>query len=153
MINPVGNPVDIKYVQYPTPQYMPKKQYNYIKFDENKTDMFVRQGEKALPYLEEIVKYSQNEAQLTETLYILNRMLDNGTKGIDKMYPSLSRLNSSKSPYLQTFLAGIYRKTQVPDAFGVLLNFLIQNSLSKSATVPFDPNEEIGGAILSYLSK
>ncbi len=152
MIQSIGNPVNVKYVPYPTPQFAPKKQDNYIRFDENKTDLYVRQGEKALPYLNEILKYSQNEVQLTEALYILNRMHDAGTKGIDKMYPTLSRLNCTQSPYIQTFLAGIYRKTRVPDAFGPLFSMLIQNSLKPVSTVPFDPNEEIGGAILSYFS-
>ena len=80
-------------------------------------------------------------------------MLDNGTKGIDKMYPVFAKFNNTKSPNIQTFLAGIYRKTQVPDAFGPLVKMLIQNSLKpQPANQTFDPNEEIGGAILSYLS-
>lgn len=51
------------------------------------------------------------------------------------------------------FLAGIYRKIQVPDAFGPLVNMLIKNSIDPpNPNQTFDPNEEIGGAILSYLS-
>ena len=68
------------------------------------------------------------------------------------MYPTLSRFNETKSPNIQTFLAGIYRKTQVPDAFGPLVKMLIQNSLNPQPNDIFDPNEEIGGAILSYVS-
>ena len=77
-------------------------------------------------------------------------MIENGTKGVDKMYPALARFNNTKSPYIQTFLAGIYRKTQVPDAFGPLVKMLVQNSI-KPQPAPFDPNEEIGGAILEYV--
>ena len=62
-----------------------------------------------------------------------------------------SRFNNTTSPNIQTYLAGIYRKTQVPDAFGPLVKMLIQNSL-RPQTSNFDPNEEIGGAILSYIS-
>ena len=41
----------------------------------------------------------------------------------------------------------------MPDAFGPLVKMLIQNSLQPmDKNAPFDPNEEIGGAILSYLS-
>ena len=116
-------------------------------------DYFVKQKENALPYLSNILSYSNNEAQITETLYIIDRMLDNGTKGIDKMYPIFSRFNNTDSPNIQTFLAGIYRKTQVPDAFGPLVKMLIQNSLKpNNSNQTFDANEEIGGAILSYLS-
>ena len=100
-----------------------------------------------------ILTHSNHEAQITETLYILDRMIDNGTKGIDKLYPIFSRFNNTNSPNIQTFLAGIYRKIQVPDAFGPLVKMLIQNSLQPhNPQQTFDPNEEIGGAILSYLS-
>ncbi len=132
--------------------HLPTMQRNYTIFDKNKVDYFVKQKEQALPYLNEILLHSYNEPQITETLYILDRMLENGTKGIDKMYPALSRFNNTNSPNIQTFLAGIYRKTQVPDAFGPLVSMLIQNSLKPCRNMAFDPNEEIGGAILSYIS-
>lgn len=132
---------------------MPNRQRNYCVFDQNKVDYFVKQRENALPYLTNILATTQDEAQITETLYIMDRMIDNGTQGIDKLYPVFARFNNTQSPNIQTFLAGIYRKIQVPDAFGPLVRMLIQNSL-KPANVnqTFDPNEEIGGAILSYVS-
>ncbi len=143
---------------YP-PQYicascqLPTPTRNYAIFDKNEVDYFVKQKEQALPYLTDILAHSNNEAQVTETLYIIDRMLDNGTKGIDKLYPVFSRFNNTDSPNIQTFLAGIYRKTQVPDAFGPLVKMLIQNSMqNQNKNQPFDPNEEIGGAILSYIS-
>lgn len=134
-----------------TPTILPYGNLHYTWVDPKKVEFFVNQGEKSLPYLADIIAHSNNEVQLTETLYILNSMIDNGVKGVDKMYPALSRLNNTTSPNVQTFLAGIYRKTQVPDAFGPLVKMLIQNSL-KPQTSNFDPNEEIGGAILSYLN-
>lgn len=130
---------------------LPSPQRNYCLFNEDKVDFFVKQKESALPYIKEILKNSNNEAQITETLYILNRMHDSGTKGIDKMYPLLSRFNNTNSPNIQTFLAGIYRKIQVPDAFGPLVAMLIRNSLNPQPAC-FDANEEVGGAILSYIS-
>ena len=99
---------------------MPTPQRNYCIFDQNRVDCFVKQRENSLPYLADILVHSNNEQQIVETLYTLNRMLDNGVKGIDKMYPVLSRFNNTTSPNIQTFLAGIYRKTQVPDGFGPL---------------------------------
>ena len=130
---------------------LPQGSRNYTLFDQNKVDCFVSQKETALPYLTDILIHSNNEAQITETLYIIDRMADEGVKGIDKMYPVLSRFNNTTSPNIQTFLAGIYRKIQVPDAFGPLVKMLIQNSL-RPQTSNFDPNEEIGGAILAYIS-
>lgn len=139
------------YMPCASPCRLPQGSRNYAIFDRNKVDCFVSQKEAALPYLADILIHSNNEAQITETLYIIDRMADEGVKGIDKMYPALSRFNNTTSPNIQTFLAGIYRKTQVPDAFGPLVKMLIQNSL-RPQTSNFDPNEEIGGTILSYIS-
>ena len=146
-IQPVNN-IQQRYM----PTQMPDIRRNYIMVDNNKVDTFVKQGENALPYISDVLQHSNNETQITETLYILDRMIDGGVKNIDKMYPVLSRFNNAKSPNIQTFLAGIYRKIQVPDAFGPLVKMLVQNSLNPNPSPFFDPNEEIGGAILSYIS-
>ena len=140
------------YIQPVNSFSMPNKNRNYCVADNNKVQFFVNEKERALPYLNDILIHSNNEQQITETLYILDRMIDAGTKDVDKMYPTLSRFNETKSPNIQTFLAGIYRKTQVPDAFGPLVKMLVQNSLNPKPNDIFDPNEEIGGAILSYVS-
>ena len=131
--------------------FLPSGSRNYTVVSPEKVDYFVKCRENALPYLSEILENSNNETQITETLYILDRMLDAKVEGIDKMYPVLARFNDTKSPNIQTFLAGIYRKTQVPDAFGPLVKMLVQNSIHPPKS-NFDPNEEIGGAILSYLN-
>ena len=131
---------------------MPAKDRNYCCFDEIKVMYCLSQKEKALPVLDNILKSTDDEKQVSESLYIVNRMLDNGVKGVDKMYPTFARFNDTKSPNVQTFLAGIYRKTKVPDAFGPLMNMLIKNSINPpDKSCGFDPNEEIGGAILDYL--
>ena len=146
-IQPVNN-IQQRYM----PTQMPDIRRNYITVDNNKVDTFVKQGENALPYISDVLQHSNNETQITETLYILDRMIDGGVKNIDKMYPVLSRFNNAKSPNIQTFLAGIYRKIQVPDAFGPFVKMLMLNALNPNPTPFFDPNEEIGGAILSYIS-
>lgn len=153
-IQPLYNNIYIQPVYQPA-QYsaiqMPEGKRNYIIADKNKVDFFVKRKEIALPVISNILSRSNNEAEITENLYILDRMLENGTKGIDKMYPVLSRFNNTNSPNIQTFLAGIYRKTQVPDAFGPLIAMLLRNSINPPQS-NFDPNEEVGGAILSYIS-
>ena len=130
----------------------PNETRNYCIVYESKVDLFVKIDKYALPLISETLQKSNNEAEVTENLYILDRMLDSGCQNIDKMYPVLSRFNNTKSPNIQTFLAGIYRKIQVPDAFGPLVKMLIQNSINPMGSPYFDANEEIGGAILSYLS-
>ena len=149
-IQSINNYYNCKY-SAPCTVIQPTVHQNYCQFNQTKADYFVKQKELGLPYLKEVLKNSNNEDQITESLYILDGMIDNGTKGIDKMYPVLSRFNKTRSANIQTFLAGIYRKIQVPDAFGPLVSMLIQNSINPQKSV-FDPNEEIGGAILSYLS-
>lgn len=131
---------------------LPNQYKNYCVACPVKVDMFVKMDKYALPLINDTLQKSNDEAEITESLYILDRMIDAGTKDVDKMYPILSRFNNTKSPNIQTFLAGIYRKIQVPDAFGPLVKMLVQNSLNPNPSQFFDPNEEIGGAILSYVS-
>ena len=120
--------------------------------------------------IEEIKNSLENpatEEEVIEDLYELNLMLDEGNKEVAELYPTLSKYNNTTSPNVQTFLAGIYRKTKIPDAFGPLVAMLIRNSIAQSVGAahvnnksanpiylppPFDPNEEIGGAILDYLA-
>lgn len=130
---------------------MPNQYRNYCKFNEIKVMYYLSQKEKALPVIENKLMKSSDEKDVCEALYITNRLLDNGVKGIDKMYPVFAKYNDTQSPNVQTFLAGIYRKTKVPDAFGPLCKMLITNSINQKNTF-FDPNEEIGGAILDYLA-
>ena len=135
----------------PRQAQMPTAERNYCVFNREEVDFWVRGREHSLPFLNAVLKNTDDEVEVVKTLYILNKMLDEGVSGIDKMYPTFARFNDTKSANIQTFLAGIYRKTQVPDAFGPLVKMLIQNSLRGNPNQPFDPNEEIGGAILSYL--
>lgn len=135
---------------------LPEGERNYCLFNQNRVNFIISQKELALPYLKRILQTSKDEGEIVEALYILDGMIDNGTKGISAMYPDLARFNNTESPNIQTFLAGIYRKILVPDAFGPLLAMLIRNSIptnqnSSPQIAPFDPNEAIGGAILAYI--
>ena len=154
-VQPYNNIAQMPYIMPPVNSQnsiqMPQGARNHILVDPVKVDYFVKQKENALPYITNILANSDNEAEITETLYITDRLIENGTKGIEKMYPVLSRFNNTNSANIQTFLAGIYRKIQVPDAFGPLVAMLFRNSVNPPQT-NFDPNEEIGGAILAYIS-
>ena len=132
---------------------MPNSNRNFCRFDGVKVLYYLNKKENAIPLLEDTLKNTDDEKTVCESLYIADRLIENGVKGVDKMYPVFSRFNNTESPNIQTFLAGIYRKTKVPDAFGPLCSMLIKNSITpKNEQIPFDPNEEIGGAILSYIS-
>ena len=131
----------------------PNQYKNYCMFDESVYER-VNQGEKNISVLKAELANPKNEDQVVEDLFILNLMLDNGVEKnkVAELYPELSLYNNTKSPNIQTFLAGIYRKTKIPDAFGPLVKMLIQDSINPPQIVYFDPTEEVGGAILDYLA-
>lgn len=122
----------------------PNQYRNYCTFDVK--------DRKNLAQIKSSLEHPQSEDEVLEDLYELNLMLDEGNKDIADLYPTLSKYNDTNSPNIQTYLAGIYRKTKVPDAFGPLCAMLIRNSINPPKDCPFDPNEEVGGAILDYLA-
>ena len=125
----------------------PNQTRNYCVFDENRISQ-----RKNLDVIKISLENPTSEDEVIEDLYILNCMLDEGEKKVADLYPTLSKYNNTKNPNIQTFLAGIYRKIKVPDAFGPLCVMLIQNAINPLQDCHFDPNEEIGGAILDYLA-
>ncbi len=122
----------------------PNQYRNYCTFDIKE--------QKNLAQIKTSLENPSSEDEVLEDLYTLNLMLDNGEKNVSKLYPTLSRYNDTNSPNIQTYLAGIYRKIKVPDAFGPLCAMLIRNAINPPKDCNFDPNEEIGGAILDYLA-
>lgn len=125
----------------------PNQYRNYCLFDENRIN-----EKKDVAKIKTSLENPNNNEEVLESLYALNLMLDEGLKNADELYPTLSKYNQTKDPNIQTFLAGIYRKIKVPDAFGPLCIMLIQNAINPPKDCHFDPNEEIGGAILDYLA-
>lgn len=129
---------------------LPDSRRNFSVLNQPLVKDIVAQKEVALPHLMRFLSVVQDERQITEGLYILDRMIDAGVNGVEKTYPVISRFNKTNSPNVQVMLAGIYRKTQVPDGFGPLMSMLLKNTFYPQ-NVSFDPNEEVGGAILDYL--
>lgn len=128
----------------------PSLSRNYCLFDEKHIN-----AKKDLNKIKSSLENPISKEDTLESLYALNLMLDEGAdiEQINKeIYPILSKYNKTRDPNIQTFLAGIYRKTKVPDAFGPLCVMLIQNAINPHKDCHFDPNEEIGGAILDYLA-
>ncbi len=139
LVSELGN--DVKF---------PNSERNYCIYDENRTQKLVCAGDEALPYIDTFLKSATTEEQVLDSLQVLDKMLDKGVKGIDKMYPTLARFNDVTSPNIQVMLAGIYRKTLVPDGFGPLCKMLLRQTFNPNSKY-FDPTEEIGGAIYEYL--
>lgn len=129
---------------------LPDSQRNYTLFNQNLVKQIVDYREKALPEIWNYLAVVQDEKRVAEALYILDRMIDSGVQGVDKMYPIVCRFDRTTSPTVQVLLSGIYRKIKVPDAFGPLMSMLIKNTFMPPR-VSFDPNQEIGGALLELL--
>ena len=122
----------------------PNQYRNYCTFD--------IKDRKSLTEIKSSLEKPKSDDEVLEDLYLLNLMPDEGNKEVAELYPILSKYNQTNSPNIQTYLAGIYRKIKVPDAFGPLCAMLIRNSINPPQNCGFDPNEEIGGAILDYLA-
>ena len=166
-VKPIGaglnQPVKDEFVKEEKPFELPKdvefkkprmatKEKPYCEFDQNKVDLFVNAKEKAIPTLTKMLDDAKTEEEICEGLYIADRMIATGTKGMDKMYyGSFSKFNENRSPNVQSFLSGVYRRILVPDAFGPLVKMLVTNIFVPQKDAPFDPNESIGGAILEHI--
>ena len=127
---------------------------NYCIFDENRINKLIVTEDEPIRAIGDKLVATQSEEEVLECLYSLNLMLDTGVEPqkVAEIYPILAKYNNTNSPNIQTFLAGIYRKIKVPDAFGPLCAMLIRNAINPQNNALFDPNEEIGGAILDYLA-
>ncbi|MDD3150311.1 MAG: hypothetical protein PHV68_05705 [Candidatus Gastranaerophilales bacterium] len=130
--------------------FLPDMTRNYTIFNQPLVNSLVNNREKAIPAVVDVLSKTSEEKVIAEGLYTLDRMIDAGVKEVEKTYPVISRFNNTTSPTVQALLAGIYRKTQVPDGFGPLCKMMVRNSLLPTCPY-FDPTEEIGGAILDYL--
>lgn len=148
--NPIAKLMLLEHMGYKNAE-MPKENRPYCIFDMDKVDVFVKNGERAIPKLTEMLKKAETEDEIVEGLYIADRMIDGGVKTMGRHYSSVfSRFNNSRSANVQTFLSGIYRKTLIPDAFGPLVKMMCDNILCPPKS-NFDPNEEVGGAVIEYI--
>lgn len=129
---------------------LPDEKTNHASFDEQLTKKISSYKDASIKPVTDMLKKANDEKDITAGLFLLNRIIDAGAKTVGDTYPVISRFNYSKSHNIQVMLAGIYRKTLVPDGFGPLVTMFMHNAQNPVQT-PFDPNEEVGGAILEYL--
>ncbi len=130
---------------------LPDEITNHARFDEKMAAKIASYKDKAIAPVISALNAANDEKEITAGLFLLNRIIDAGAKSVGAQYHAISRFNYDESPNVQVMLAGIYRKTQVPDGFGPLMGMFLKNTMNPVKNVPFDPNEEVGGAILEYL--
>ena len=129
---------------------LPDDTRNHADFNEELVQKIASYKEQAIKPVCDMLQTANNEKDITAGLFLINRIIDAGAKNVGDYYHIFSKFNYNKSPNVQVMLAGIYRKTLVPDGFGPLMTMLIQNSQAPTIK-PFDAQEEVGGAILEYL--
>lgn len=130
---------------------LPTKARPYAIFDDERIDTFVKSREAGVPLIAKLADNAKTEAEKTECIFIADQMAEAGVKGMDKLYYNFSRFNGDKSPNVQTFLSGFYRKTLNPDGFGPLVKTMMDNINSPHRNLSYDPNEEVGGAVIEYI--
>lgn len=133
------------------PCELPTKARPYAVFDNDRVDTFVKSGELGVPVLAKLANKANTEAEKTEVIFIADQMAEAGVKGMGNLYYNFSRFNNDKSPNVQTFLSGFYRKTLNPDGFGPLVKMMMDNIKEPHKNLSYDPNEEVGGAVVEYL--
>lgn len=129
---------------------LPDENFNHSRFDENLAKKIAAYTDSATEPVTDMLQATDDEKKATAGLFLLNRIIDAGAKNVGNTYHIISKFNNSDSPNVQTMLAGIYRKTQVPDGFAPLMTMYLKNAKSPK-TNPFNPDEEICGAMLAYL--
>jgi hypothetical protein len=108
----------------------------------------VSKGENGLGELAFRIKHPENLPALCQDLFIAQQHAERKTPFTEKLFGETWVYHTSQNPYIQVFLAGFYRALNAPQAYGPLLAMLYRNAFDRSLK-PFDPNEEIGGALLS----
>lgn len=121
------------------------------------------------PLIESLVKYrkaviqplfkllqsSTNGYQIIEGLYLAQRLAEEKVKGVNALYPAAARFNYTQDPLIQVYLAGFYRKLDVPDSFGPLLEMAwrhAQQPRTQAFQTGLNPMEEIGGTLLQQIA-
>lgn len=130
---------------------LPDETTNHFVYDEELAAEIVSAKEAAVEPVLNLIETHEDEKSVTAGLYLLNRLLDAGTKGIENTYHVISKFNYTDSPNIKVMLSGVYRKTQIPDAFGPLMTMYMKDC-QNTDNKPFDSKEEVCGAILSYLN-
>ena len=106
---------------------LPDDTCNHSRFDENLASKIASYKDRALKPVTDMLSCADNEKDITAGLFLLNRIIDAGAQSAYKTYPVISKFNYSSSSNVQTMLAGVYRKTLVPDAFGPLMTMFLKN--------------------------
>jgi hypothetical protein len=118
-------------------------------------DTLVNYREATPPVLYNTLANTYNLMTLVEGLYTAQRLAETRVSNVEMLYGATQRLHSHPHPLVQIYLAGFYRALNAPHTLGPLLSMLVKNAVMPGPPVPsaFDPQEEIGGAILDLIAR
>ncbi len=119
-------------------------------------ESLVKHREKVLQPLAQLLNQSMHPYQISEGLFLAQRLAEEKAPGVKTLYAAAARFNQTTDPLIQVYLAGFYRALKIPDTFGPMLEMLIRHSQQPQASMqsaPFNPIEEVGGTVLQQIAE
>ena len=89
---------------------MATKERPYCTFDNKKVELFVNAKEKAIPAVTEMLQNAKTEEEKCEGLYIADRMIASGTKGMELLYKFDAGEYGTLGFYGHTDVIYVYRR-------------------------------------------
>ncbi len=119
-------------------------------------ERLAQSGPRVVQPLYQLLQVSMETPQVVEALYLAQRLAEQHVPGVSALYAAAARFNQTRNPLVQIYLAGFYRKLNVPESFGPMLDMFIRNVLQPPAPIPggiSNPQEEIGGTLLELIAR
>lgn len=117
-------------------------------------ESLAKHRQHVIPPLFQLLSSSMQPMQIVEGLYLAQRLAETKTPGVQQLYAAAARFNYTNDPLIQVYLAGFYRKLNVPEAFGPMLEMALRHA-QQPRTTPFqvglNPMEEVGGTLLQMM--
>lgn len=117
-------------------------------------EALARQKGAVVQPLGRLLYSSMHRLQIIEGLYLAQRLAELKAPGVKSLYAATTRFQYSTDPLVQVYLAGFYRKLNVPESFGPMLEMLVRQAQQPPRYQPgLNPMEEVGGTILQQLAE
>jgi len=126
-----------------------------IEFDEPLITQITHFHERAIPPLVAMFKKPPSDRALLEGIRVAEKLADAHTPGVESLYAPLSRWNTHPNPLIQIYLAGLYRRLNLPATVGPMMATLIHQSVMNYPAQGSPANnitEEVGGTILQQFA-
>lgn len=126
-----------------------------IEFDEPLMTQIVHFHERAIPALAAMFKHPPSDLALLEGIRVAEKLADTNTPGVETLYAPLSQWNTHPNPMIQIYLAGLYRRLNLPATVGPMLATLMHQSMTNyqaQGSPMQNITEEVGGTILQQFA-